>query len=333
VKVVEELSDCDFLEFSKPIDDNWIFELKNHSKIYIIGQGVTAIEYAHILSNYGMVFECLDPEVVIKNPNDLCNGYSIVACHHHFKTVINALEDASLLRGKDYNTFYNLLRNRAVFDFREDILCDKNDFIQVVASLKSMVTVGGIDIFINASNFEYFNSEFGELLKDFTQFFHIKVSIEIDCIPNFESYHSFYVDLIEIIVRSHYRSFFDADAFHNLNQIAQFKNAHVIYIDCIDEKRESFSSERQIGHPKYYDETILNHKNNTFMSDTLNNSHCLSRRMFPIFDNKVNLKLCSLFNSLALTSFTWKEGFSSEYIRKRNTLCLSCKNAGIYRKK
>lgn len=333
--MVEKLLDCNFLEFSTPINNDWVIKLQDYSKVYIIGNGVTAVEYSHILNNFNILFEFVEPKIVFDNIDYLRNGYSIVACYHDFKKIISILDSYGFVRGKNYDTFYVLLRNRAVFDFRKGRKLDSDNFKSVVKSLRYFKTVAGIDVFINASDIYLFDELVIEVLKNARAYFHVKVSIELDCKLDVGLYNCFYSDLIEVIVRKDCYNLFNHEEFDLLcTEQHNFKQAHVIYIDCDKIKGDNFSSDQQINHPQYYDEHLLISSEidgELYQINRDNELYCLSRRMFPVFDERLNLKLCSLFDSVARTELCLDAVFSCNYINKRNKLCELCRDRDVYR--
>jgi len=323
----------EFLQFSAPIDERWLSEVSRVAKVYIIGNGVTAQEYVHILRRQACTVQRISPEEVIADPLALADGYMIVACHHQRDSVVSALEKVEFVREKHFDTFYRLLRNRAVFDFRAGFDFTEEDWSGTIAYIRKYQTLGGIDILINSKDIVGLNTTMGGLLKRLSGDFHLKLSIDVRQQFDLATLACFEVDLVELLIRDTANSDFDPAAFDSVCQTARFRNAHVVYIDaaaCI--AGANYSSEQQADHPPYYDAILHNNRETgQFAHEKSHSGFCLSRRMYPIFDGKLNLKLCSLFDAAARTRLSKHDAEGREYVSQRNALCSACKRAGIYR--
>ncbi len=323
----------EFLSFSSPIEEGWLTKIKGVPKIYIIGDGVTAQEYSHIIRKLGEPFECVSSKEAIVDPLSLSGGYMIVACHQERKNVVNALGSAKFIRGEHFETFFRLLRNRAVFDFRGDFDFSEADWLEVISYIKSFPTLGGIDIVIDTNDVVRLPVAIGKSLRKLASDFHVKLSINFDGQFDIHTLRGLDVDLVELLVRGKGRKYFDPSAFDKLCKEALFRHAHVVYIECNNPVvGENFSSDRQEKHPPYYDAMLTGHDLEQMALKDSDNRFCLSRRMFPIFDEKLNLKLCSLYDSVARTNISCLDSKSRDYIVLRNTLCTECKQVGLYRK-
>ncbi|GEM_PF-4914884 len=323
----------EFLPFSAPVEEIWLRKVVDAPKTYIIGEGVTAQEYSHILRRLRCSFESVSSKQAIDNPLLLSDGYMIVACYKARKNVTRALEAAKFIRGVHFDLFFQLLRNRAVFDFRGLFDFSEEGWLEAISYIKSYSTLGGIDIFVDQDGVTRLSVSVAESLRALCRDFHVKLSIDVN--GQFDSHvvGNFEVDLIELLVREKGRAYFDPDAFDKVCKNASFSQAHIVYIACDEPiSGENFSSEVQSHHPAYYDEmlpadsvvsTVLKRKGSDF---------CLSRRMYPVFDKKLNLKLCSLYDSAARTAIPCLDKKVGNYAERRNALCLQCRQAGLYRK-
>jgi hypothetical protein len=325
------LSGCDFLTFSAPVESAWLHRLANESAIFIVGDGVTAKEYAHILRRNKCPFKVLATTSVLHDPSVCSDGFILLACPKSRLEVAHALDSIGLIKGKNYESFYRLLRNRAVFDFRGGVSFELEQWLRLCRELVRMPTLGGIDVLVNSNVLPTLIAIVGESFNRLKKELHIKLSIEllgeIDC----SAIKSLELDLLEVIVREARVEYFNADRLNALLDNGEVESAHVV---CIGNNTlfmsDKFSCERHESHPEYYDSLLFDC---SYLSEyNKNNSgNCVSRRMFPIFDHNLKLKLCSLYNVPAQTDYFYSDIESAEYIKKRNELCTACRQKGLHR--
>lgn len=329
----ERSSVSEFLPFSAPVEEVWLRKVIDAPKVYIIGEGVTAQEYSHILRRLRCQFESVPPMQAIDYPASLSDGYKIIACYKERESVTRALEAARFIRGEHFETFFLLLRNRAVFDFRGHFDFSEAAWLEAISYLKNFPTLGGVDIFVDHDGVARLYAAIGAFLKTLRRDFHVKLSIDVEGQFDRHVAGRFEVDLIELLVREKGRACFDPDAFDNVCKNGSFRQAHVVYIACGEPAAgENFSSERQQHHPPYYDEMLLVDSTGPAVSKRNGSGFCLSRRMYPVFDERLHLKLCSLYDSAARTAISCLDYKAENYAERRNALCLKCRQAGLYRK-
>ncbi len=328
-----ELSVFDFAERSRPLERTWLDRLSlKREKILIIGSGVTAKEYGCILHNAGVPYDTVDPTAKLDDHIKCKDRYLIVACPNHRKRVVDQLFRSGLKRGLDFNTYFELLRNRCVFDFRTtDTLLAEAALSRTLKSLESIATIGGIDVAIDSKT----PATWQQLVTAISMLprkYHTKISIEVTAHVDSELLENAPVDLVELIVRRGKEHFYEDELKERLYQSNKKKKYHVVFIDVDRWSRiDQISQVSEHDHPRYFDELIYFYES-VMKRPVQSEGVCVSRRMFPIFDGRLKLKLCSLYGDLATTQLDVENLFGEQYIRRRNSLCSRCQQASLHRR-
>lgn len=322
--------DCDAFEpFSAPVDSYWLKLFAQKREVIVVGSGVTAAEYTAIFRRASINFRRLDPSMVDDEAFDqVLDGSDVVliATPRGKVEVQDSLSRKGLIERVNFYTYLYCLRNRAVFDFKSGIEFNLLDSERVSKRLKSMPTLAGCDYILG--QLEATRVNLVNLLVVSLRSLHTKYTAEL---TNFNT--AFVKDLVrpdvlEIIVR---KQICPKDVIFVKEYISDNRGIHVhaMFVDCEVQDYPIFDSyERQEFHPSYYDEELL-------AKATIPNSEkrkmCLSRRLFPIFDSRLKLKLCSLFGSVASSDLDIDQVNTKKFSSNRNRLCIRCSSREIHR--
>lgn len=328
----EKLIDYKFLYLSRPIENTWLKNLEKYNLSYIVGNGVTAKEYACILKRANIEHKVINVNSILQNPSSYTNGFVVLACPKDRSKLVKFMKDFGFIKGVDYDSFFNLIRNRAVFDLRNscfEFSIDK--WVNTTKHLESISTIGGIDILLNSKNLMELPSSVSSNFFKLQETFHLKVAIELISKLELSTLLKLNVDLIELIVRPDSIKFFDPTLIDEWIAEELDFNIHVIFSGIeIPMHKYNFSYEYQSLHPRSFD-TYLSERLAKDFNFEDNLSTCTSRRMFPAFDKNLNLKACSLYEYIGLFNYDFSMMHSKSFVDIRNSLCKKCISVNLHR--
>jgi hypothetical protein len=331
-------------KLSRPFEVEWIDILKKkiaNSKLILVGNGVTAYEFTVIFKKNKLNFEQITSQDFFDDiKNNLISKNNKNFYLFASPSLINELKssaNAVMLKSKeDYFSYKQVIRNRFILDLREPTISfDLNELERVFQYISKIPTIAGIDILSTNS---ILVSKIEPVLKIYKSTLHIKIilfpinetqidtallksaeTIELNCASvNFdEKKDQNFIKKLRETLRLDKRVVLLANG--RLKAIADECNWGAVY----HEKK----------HPKYFDELLINLETGSYVDNIefKEGDMCLSRRMFPIFDEKLRLKTCSLYGDMAKTNHKMNDLEINDFMEKREKLCTRCINKKIHR--
>lgn len=340
------LSGSRHCNLSNPIDSGWLEHIGREARerrIILVGEGVTSLEYVSILDRARIPFSRISTHQFLSEcsweAGEEGGGkpFFLLAVPSRFIEVSTHARALSFLPGEDYFSHFDALRNRMVIDLRGGRACDENKFVSALKTGLTLPTLGGIDIL--ASNVATLANIYS-VIADQLKALHSKVvlfpclgeQVRISGLSGF--------DAIEINT-THLQGQEDACKYvfeTLLAEVETSEKAYLMVANSILEKYGTCPSRRvyqDSSHERYFDATLLALESGSkfpFPNIKIGKSNkCLSRRMFPVFDEKLMLKKCSLYDELGKTDYSISDIQSDGFIMERKALCERCIKFKLHR--
>lgn len=343
--VFEVLSGSSHCSLSNPIETGWLEKINHESqkrKIILVGEGITSSEYGAILSRAGITFIVITASQFLKNrlcyDNEIGGGnpFFIFAAPSRLIDLYKHAAELGLLPKQDFFSHFDALRNRMVIDLRGGSI-KKNSLITVIDTALSLPTLGGIDVFaIDMERLE----EIESFIEENTKILHSKAILFPNIGGKLGVSRLIAYDTVEINI-THMQGFEDGfDLFFKSLQSEVEKNekSYLMVNEEVFKKYCSLPSSRiycDSSHAWYFDEMLLALESGSVVSTPKikcgKTNMCLSRRMFPVLDENLLLKKCSLYDRLGKTGYPIFDIQSDGFIAERKALCERCIKFNIHR--
>jgi len=333
-------------ELSNPFDINWVIALKRRTldrALIIVGSGVTADEYNKLLTANNVVCTLISVQdfknrVCEKNTSEHPEPLFIFASPSSGGILNSIAKEANLLPEKDYLSYHQLIRNRAVFDLRNVTdPVNQIEFAKVLNAICKINTLGGVDILVKTPCIL-------PLIDVCVKMYESRLNIKYVLYPSVKDF------AIKELVLHHYAmeiNFINTNIPHEIakdflstleSYLLQDPKAYVL---MTNEQMEMLGVRNHhrifldAYHPEYYDGLLSDFEANAFDFQTCYKvkpgKFCLSRRMFPVIDGAFKLKTCSLYENLSLTDFSIEDLHNDTFIKLRQQLCVRCSASGLHR--
>ncbi len=317
---------------AQPFEQEWLSRLSrlHDRQIVLIGSGITCLEYAHILNRANITYACIDESEVHRHVELFSKtSFYLIATPSNRVIIKSFLQECGLIFERDFITYLSALRNRAVFDLRDCQLFDCYKALAISQQLMHLKTLGGIDFIVDQS----FNLSFLYPIVIYTKkFAHTRlIYYPNDLMPelpmNLDCFDS--VDLIlQNLLLSQFQGIMPA--------LCLLKEKHSFLHCFVNELTYNTLSGEQLSNI-YIDNNHVLYYDNFLSAPSLEapaaiqNKSCISRRMFPVFDSCLHLKICSLYNEEAFTGLPLEMVYSGDFADLRNALCERCIGMVLHR--
>lgn len=339
------LSGSKHCPLSIPFELGWLDRTAQEAQnreVLLVGEGVTSLEYASILERSQIPFVQVSTrqflaEFCYENGGRI-NGMPFVL----FAAPSRLLELTAFARTQglrpidDYLSHFDALRNRMVIDLRGG----GADVEKLVFALKFALflpTLGGIDVM--ASSISVLQ-EISPMIAVEAKALHTKAiffptiegSVQISGLAGFDAVEINTTHLSG--VEENFRSLFE----NLLVEVNANEKAYLMVTEEMIEKYVVFEFDRvykDSSHSWYFDEMLLALESGDSFSLPCvligKTNNCLSRRMFPVLDERLMLKKCSLYDGLGKTPYPISEMHLDGFISERNALCDRCTKFKLHR--
>ena len=234
-----------------------------------------------------------------------------------------------MVLNRDFITYLSALRNRAVFDLRYCLSFDSYKAFAIINQLVHFPTLGGIDFIVDQS---FDLSLLRPVVIKAREFAHTRlIFYPNDIVPKLPVNFS-YFDSIDLNFQNLFLSQLQViiEDLVSLQEKHQFLHCFVNQIVYSSLLLDDFLRIYVDNNHVLFFDDLLNAPSPSAPC-SIQNKHCLSRRMFPVFDGSLNLKTCSLYNKEALTGLSFEMLPSTIFTALRNDLCKKCIRLGLHR--
>ncbi len=334
----------DYFNISKPFEFEWIDNFKKkirESKLILVGSGITANEYIVLFKKNKIAFEQITAKNFIDNINNnkikrnnkIFYLFATPSMLHVLKNNANAV---GLQHGIDYYSYNNTIRNRLIVDLRTpNAHFENGELVRVLNLISKIPTMAGIDI-LSSDSMSVANIE--QVLAKFRDIFNIKVIIFPLDSRNLDIAHLKSAHIIELNCSTlNFDQRKDSEFVKKLRNILKLdKRVLLLASKELKEVADKYGWEAvyyEKKHPKYYDQLLIALENGTATENIefKFGDKCLSRRMYPIIDERLRLKTCSLYGNLGKTNHSIEDLEKQEFIKKREILCKRCSDKNLHR--
>lgn len=331
---------------SNPIDLGWLEQIGREAqgrRIILVGEGVTSLEYVSILDRAHIPFSRISTHQFLAvcswegGEEGSGKPFFLFAAPSRLIEVSTRACALGFLPGEDYFTHFDALRNRMVIDLREGGGCDANKFVSALGIGLSLPTLGGIDVLAsNVTILENICSVIADRLKALhtkAVFFPYRgEQVRISGLSGF--------DAIEINT-THLQGQEDACEYLFETLLAEVETNKKAYLMVTEDMLKKYGTSpsgrvyHDSSHEWYFDAMLLALESGSrlpFLNIKIGKANkCLSRRMFPVLDEKLMLKKCSLYDELGRTSYSIYDIQSDEFVMERKALCERCIRFKLHR--
>jgi len=330
--IFKEFKESSFL--SNPFENDWIFELKCcKKKVALVGNGVVAAELKIILKKSQIRYKNINPRTIFKKKPAKDTLY-ILSSPLLLNTLLEWAKKNKLAENSGYLNYKKIVRNRIVLDLRNGKPAnDHEKLARVLDDVAKIQTICGIDVYARKVNALRNASKYLKRLdihKKAVLFCGRKSCDDLKLVGL--NYDVVEVQAASLLLKHQLKLAKRINYYNRILRVQMYglfkktKNNTQIF------KRYPESVFHEKNFPEYYNKMLFSRNPETKLPSDLKikpGMFCLSRRMFPIFNNRLEPQLCSLYRGTDGSSY--KNFYQKEFIGDRAKLCSQCIEKKLHR--